>query len=290
MESIIIEKSRQNFILILGSIVLLTSLTTYYLYLNNIGDYAPYFILGIIGAIFANSTGAGGGVVFIPAFEFLGISPIQGVATSFAIQCFGMTAGALSWLSYYKKEGQSRKLWQPLLPIIGLCALPSIAGLWTVYGFDIAGPGPLYLFSWFSICLGISILLTAYYSRNRVAVQNKVHQYDRLAIIVVGYLGGVITAWLSVGVGELLVVYLILRGFDVTMAVAAAVIVTAFTVWFASLEHFILQPNIYWPIVLFAGPGALVGGMLATRLVSKMSPQMLKVFFAIWILVVGIIG
>ncbi|MEI8600615.1 hypothetical protein P4S55_05730 [Shewanella sp. PP-Sp27a-2] len=64
------------------------------------------FFLGITGAIFANSTGAGGGggVIFIPVFSSLSFSESQSVATSFMIQCFGMTAGAISWSLHYKKR------------------------------------------------------------------------------------------------------------------------------------------------------------------------------------------
>ena len=61
-------------------------------------NYYHFLILGLIGAIVANSTGAGGGIVFIPAFTALGVSGLSALGTSLAIQCFGMTAGALSWL------------------------------------------------------------------------------------------------------------------------------------------------------------------------------------------------
>jgi len=58
-------------------------------------------LLGVVGAVFANLSGAGGGVVFIPVFSELGLTESQSVATSFAIQSFGMTAGAITWSLYY---------------------------------------------------------------------------------------------------------------------------------------------------------------------------------------------
>ncbi len=66
-------------------------------------EYAPFSLLGLLGAIFANATGAGGGVVFIPAFQQLGVSEAQSVATSFAIQCFGMTMGSIVWLKHARR-------------------------------------------------------------------------------------------------------------------------------------------------------------------------------------------
>ena len=67
-----------------------------------IQDYLHYIFLGITGAIFANSTGAGGGVIFIPVFNSLNLTSEQSISTSFAIQCFGMTTGAVAWFTTYK--------------------------------------------------------------------------------------------------------------------------------------------------------------------------------------------
>ena len=64
-------------------------------------QYAGFTFLGILGAVFANATGAGGGVVFVPFFNQMGLSPSATVATSFAIQCFGMTAGAVTWWRFH---------------------------------------------------------------------------------------------------------------------------------------------------------------------------------------------
>ena len=44
--------------------------------------------------------------------------------------------------------------------------------------------------------------------------------FDSVALLLIGFIGGAITAWLSVGVGELVAVYLIMRGFNVTFAIA----------------------------------------------------------------------
>jgi uncharacterized membrane protein YfcA len=114
--------------------------------------------------------------------------------------------------------------------------------------------------------------------------RSQIHWLDYCAIISIGLFGGAITAWLSVGVGELLVIYLILRRFDINMAVAAAVVVSAISVWF-SIVH--LHDEVYWQVVLFAGPGAIVGGIFAKSLVTHLSAIKLKLFFASWLLISG---
>lgn len=260
--------------------------------LSVLTDYFNFAFLGVMGAIFANSTGAGGGVVFIPMFNQLGFTEIQAVATSFGIQCFGMTAGAFTWWHFYKNDKSDLRLWHSFKRIIGFSTLFSIAGIWTVYGPRAASPASLHeIFSIFSIVMGSAILFTVFTvkpNHKSGHEHSSLQWYDWLMLALIGFFGGVITAWLSVGVGEILAVYLILRRFDVTMAVAAAVIVSALTVWSAAPQHFIREPNAYWQVIVFAGPGAILGGIFAKTLVTWLSARKLKVFFGCWVLIMGI--
>ena len=262
--------------------------------LTVIFDYFSFALLGVIGAIFANSTGAGGGVVFIPMFNQLGFTEIQAIATSFGIQCFGMTAGAFTWCHFYRNDKSVLNLWHSFVPIIAVTAFFSVLGVWAVYGPGLASPASLHtVFSIFSILLGLAILLTVFATKpNHRSTHgySSLVWYDWLMLIVIGVSGGVITAWLSVGVGEMLAVYLILRRFDATMAVATAVVVSAITVWSAAPQHFIFEPNAYWQVLVFAGPGAVLGGIFAKTLVIWLSARKLKIFFACWILIMGIVS
>ena len=53
-------------------------------------DFGFFFLLGILGAVVANSTGAGGGIIFIPSFTALGLAGNEALGTSILIQCFGL--------------------------------------------------------------------------------------------------------------------------------------------------------------------------------------------------------
>jgi len=261
-------------------------------------EYSAFLFLGILGAIFANSTGSGGGVVFIPLFNQLNFTELQSIATSFAIQCFGMTAGAVVWYRYYLHEKLTQKRmqetsladWQGFKRIIALCSICSIIGLWTVYGANLSAPASLHFsFSWFSLLLGIGIIASIYVTKTQDTTQ-QLSLFDGITLALIGLFGGAITAWLSVGVGELIAIYLIVRRFNITMAVSVAVIVSAITVWAGIWQHLIIDFQIYWQVVLFAGPGAILGGILAKRLVMYLSVIRLKLFFAFWLLVIGIVG
>lgn len=253
-------------------------------------EYGLFTFLGILGAIFANSTGAGGGVVFIPAFNEFDFSEQQSIATSFAIQCFGMTAGALTWWFHYKTEKTELRLWQGFKRIIVVTSICAVAGIWLVYGTDLQSPATLHQnFSWFSLVLGLFIVLIVFFVKPSRDV-SQLYLIDWVMLFIIGILGGAITAWLSVGIGELLAVYLILRRFDVNMAVAAAVIVSAFTVWSAIWYHTVISFQVYWQVLVFAGPGAILGGIFAKTLVTHLSATRLKLFFAFWLLVIGFVG
>jgi len=253
-------------------------------------DYSLFSLLGILGAIFANSTGAGGGVIFIPMFNQLNFTELQSVATSFSIQCFGMTAGAITWYLHYHKEKTELRLWQGFKRIILITSLTSIIGVWAVYGFNIASPSSLHhSFSWFSLLLGLFIVFTVYFAKPH-RERSQIHIVDWLVIVLIGLFGGALTAWLSVGVGEIIAIYLIVRRFDVTMAVAVAVVVSAITVWASIWQHTLIDFQVVWQVTIFAGPSAVIGGILAKSLVTRLSATRLKVFFAFWLLVIGGVG
>jgi uncharacterized membrane protein YfcA len=257
-------------------------------------DYVGFVFLGVLGAIFANSTGAGGGVVFVPFFNHLSLSSQTIVATSFAIQCCGMTAGALTWFRYYKTNHLKDPQWSMLskgLLITAPCSVLGILVAQFLFGhYTEAVQASLHLyFGLFSIVLALAIYGSIPLMKRSAFITNFL-MFDILALGIIAVGGGVVTAWLSVGVGELVAVYLILRGFNITFAIALAVILSAMSVWSAIVYHLAISHAVYWQIVLFAGAGAIVGGILAKHVVLFFSPAKLKIFFASWVMIMGLAG
>ena len=263
------------------------------------GEYGGFFLLGIIGAIFANATGAGGGVVFVPVFNHLGFAPVDIVATSFAIQCCGMTAGALSWWGHFRNTEKQNAHWTMLPQVLMLSVPGSVCGL--LMAQYAGGTVPvlsaiqgnvddLHLgFGVFSVFLALVIFASIPLLR-KTSFKSDITSMEVVLLPVVAFVGGAITAWLSVGVGELVAVLLILRGFSVTMAIAVAVILSAATVWFGVMYHAFETQAVVWQVVLFAGAGAIIGGRLARYLVLAFSVQKLKLFFGVWVLLLGLSG
>jgi uncharacterized membrane protein YfcA len=260
-------------------------------------DYWFIFPLALLGAIVANATGAGGGVVFVPAFHMLGMGEESIIATSFAIQCFGMTAGMLAWRRLANERHSSNDLleaetWLSYQSMINRLALPAIAGVLVgqyLISLESAEHVRL-LFKYFSIVFGLMILGTTVYLTR---LPDKLKPMDlnngtNAALALVCLIGGVITAWLSIGVGELVAVTLILMRFPVRYAIGVAVSISAISVWIGVQFYLWVHPTINFEVLLFAAPAALIGGSVAKRVVSYFSPVQLKVFIASWILISAI--
>ena len=256
--------------------------------LQLLSQYVGFAFLGIVGAVFANSTGAGGGVIFVPFFSQLGLDNTTIVATSFAIQCFGMTAGALSWFLWFKKEKRNDAEWQPLYRVLVLTVPFSIVGIGWVQVMEWQSPNSLHTtFGAFSVVLALAIFASIPLLKS-TQFSKTLTGLDYFCLPVIALLGGGITAWLSVGVGELIAIYLIFRRFNVSFAIASAVILSAFSVWAGVLYHVTQTGAVYWAIVLFAGLGAVIGGSVARFVVLYFSVTHLKLFFAAWVLLIGI--
>lgn len=250
-----------------------------------------FFLIGIGAAIVANSTGAGGGIIFLPAFTVLGLSVDEALATSFAIQCFGMTSGALTWIALVRREFDTIDSWSSLPFVIVLSAVPSVAGIVLTQWLIPSPPFNTHIFfSVFSILVGASILYRSVKTRHQNELSTLVLTHvQKLLIVVSSFFGGVITAWLSIGVGEILAIVLLALGFNVRFSVAAAVCVSSISVLTAISYHLFYLGTVHFPVLLFAGPGALIGGFIARYVAVAISPLKLKVVLSGWVIISGVI-
>ena len=256
-------------------------------------DFWPFSIVGIAGALVANSTGVGGGVVFVPVFALMreagivSLTPVAAVGVSFAIQCFGMTIGALTWANrFYRRdvtptEIEHRPIVRELVIRCLATGLPAL--LFTQYIIRVDGDLAFLLFKLFSITLGVLLLVQVFVLRQPHTDREALEDFDRRAALGIGIAGGMATALFSVGIGELLALTLFLRRYPVDVSVASAVIVSAITVWTGVIFHLQIS-DLDWRVLVFAAPAVAVGGFLARRLAHALGAMRLKVMTAIWII------
>lgn len=236
--------------------------------------------------------------MFVPAFQMLGIEHSSIIATSFAIQCFGMSAGTLAWYKHAKtaqRESGTNTAWNSYRALCLLFMLPTVFGV--VLGQSILASEGLTqtvsLFKVFSAFFGVAILITTYRLATTQTpdldandVQRVLENWTiRIILIVTALIGGIITAWLSVGVGELIAIALILLRFPVRMAVGIAVTLSAVAVWIGVQKYIWFTQAIDLNILVFAGPAAMIGGTLARPIANLLSPVQLKTAIAIWVLI-----
>ncbi len=258
--------------------------------------------IGIFGAVIANSTGTGGGVVFVPAFNSLSgaaemgvipmdisVDPVSTVGISFLIQCFGMSVGAVSWVwRFYASDNPpgGRIDGLSFLHIVFTILLTTIPALlltqWAFFG-SVDGSVLLTAFKWFSLILGIVLLVFTWAYQKVKPYRFRPELTDTYWLLGLGAIGGVITAFFSVGVGELVAVYLIFRKFPTPSAIAIAVIVSVISV-ISGVGYHLVNGNIVWPIALMAIPGAMIGGFIARLFAVWLGPLWLKTFASVWII------
>ena len=250
--------------------------------------------IGILGAIIANTSGTGGGVVFIPVFNALrelgrlDLSPVQIVGASMAIQSFGMTMGALRW--------GDRLLHQPApaaghayvrLPDFALVAggvlllsLPVMLATQRVARFD--QQDVLVAYKLFSIALGLALIATTWTVNRTRPERDRLSRTDLVAVMLLAIPGGFLTALFSVGVGELVALYLFIRHYPVLLCTGAACLISSISVLAGVVWHIEIG-HIPWEVVLLAGPGAAVGGFMARPIALWLGARRLKTLDGSWI-------
>lgn len=250
------------------------------------------YLVGLGAATIASATGLGGGVVFLPAFEFLGtkghvaVTAAQIVGMSFIIQCFGMTTGSLRWLSQiydhpHADTGIPSYVFLKMFGLILLCSLPALLITQSLH----ASPpeAVLYAFKAMSLVLGCLVFVSTLAARGRTLSRSHPTKFDYLILGILSAVGGIATAFFSVGVGELVALYLFLRNFPLITSAALAVMASAASVLVGVWDH-IFSASQPWEILIFVIPGAVCGGFLARQFAFWLGSERLKIFAGSWIM------
>lgn len=256
-----------------------------------LGEGLFLYLVGLGAATIANSTGVGGGVVFLPAFEFLSagghfaIAAAQIVGMSFVIQSFGMTVGSLRWFNHIFRQkdaqaGVSQSDFIRMLMLILACSLPALLITQSLHA---SPPGAvLYAFKTVSIGLGLLVLVTTWMAHGKVRDRVKPETVDYIVLALLSLSGGVATAFFSVGTGELVALYLFVRQFPLVTTAALAVMASAASVLVGVWDHLAIG-GLQWDVLMVVIPGAMTGGYLARQFALMLGPIRLKVFAAGWI-------
>ncbi|MEX0341205.1 MAG: sulfite exporter TauE/SafE family protein [Erythrobacter sp.] len=251
--------------------------------------------VGVIGAIIANASGTGGGVVFVPVFNAMrelgtmALDPLQVVAVSMGVQAFGMSLGGLRWSDrlYHQHEPsgleartRTRDYWMVTLAVLAV-SLPALLATQRLVAFD--AQAVLLGYKAFSILLGLALIVSTWTVNRSAPERNALVPVDLVALLVIAIPGGAITALFSVGIGELVAFYLFLRHYPMVLCVGTACVISAVSC-VAGLAWHVEAGTMQWEVVLLAGPGAMLGAFLARPIALWLGARRLKTAGGAWIM------
>lgn len=252
--------------------------------------------VGVIGAIIANTSGTGGGVVFVPVFHALAavgrmeLTPLQITAASMGIQSMGMSMGSLRWTDRLLHQdahplppGSARVRPRDYAAVIGLVlALSLPALLMTQRLVHIDSHAVLVGYKLFSIALGSALVAVTWTVHRDQPERARLAPVDLVVLALLAVPGGFITALFSVGMGEIVALYLFIRHYPVLLCSGAACVISAASVLSGLIWH-IGAGTVPWEVVLLAGPGAALGGFLARPIALWLGARRLKTVDGLWI-------
>lgn len=280
------------------------ALAALYCLLLALAPYDPAFLrqlwflpgVGVVGAIIANTSGTGGGVVFVPVFNALrehgvmSLDPLRITAASMAIQSFGMTMGALRWTDRLLHQpaifpGSNDSHVRPhdyvlVVVLVLALSLPTMLVVQRITSFD--AHAVLVGYKIFSILLGLALIAATWTINHSRPERGKLEPVDIAVLLLIAIPGGALTALFSVGIGELVALYLFIRHYPVLLCTGAACVISSVSVISGSMWH-IGEGHMPWEVVLLAGPGAALGGFLARPIAIWLGARRLKTIDGAWI-------
>jgi uncharacterized membrane protein YfcA len=246
--------------------------------LNLVQRNWPLFLVGLVGAAIGNATAVGGGLIFIPVMIFVyHFPPIVALKLALASQCFGMTSGALGWIRRGVIPFKALGVTIPGLIIGGIISSLVIhPAAYLVKG----------LFGPVSIFIGILTLVLL----NRPGERDDLPPNSKWLLAAVAFLGGTLTGWVAIGIGEIVAAYLMLaHGIKAERGIGLGVLLLSLTSIFLTLIHQFFLGGIPWDFALFTGFGCVFGGRLGPYLSQRVGSFRLKIGFATVAILDGLI-
>lgn len=237
--------------------------------------YVFYWMLlvGVIAEIVAGSMGMGYGVICTTTLLFLNIPPHIVSASIHSAESFTTAAGSVS---HIRLKNVSKSLVKKL-------AIPAVIGA-IIGAVCLTYLGEYYakltktIIAFYTLYLGIQILLNAFKEKQNKAMKKKTH-LTRLGVI-----GGFIDSFAGGGWGPLVTGTLIKNAFTPRFAVGSSTVAKFILTITAAVTFFFTLGIQHWNIIL----GLLIGGIITAPFSAMLTAKLpvKKMFFIIGVLVI----
>jgi uncharacterized membrane protein YfcA len=161
-------------------------------------------------------------------------------------------------------------------------SLPAMLATQRLTAFD--QQDVLLAYKGFSILLGTALILATWTVNAKRPERDRLARIDLVVLLALAIPGGILTALFSVGMGELVALYLFIRHYPVLLCTGAACVISAASCLAGVVWH-IGAGTIQWEVVLLAGPAAALGGFLARPIALWLGARRLKTLDGGWIVV-----
>ena len=252
-------------------------------------SYAYLTPVAFFAAMFANMTAVGGGFLFVPVFVFTGVHPLVALKVSLGTQAVGMSSGSLGW-SRECIDGRAL-LTGTAAALVGM-ALGTL--VWTPSALQVKAT-----FGWVSILIGIVMAIEFRFGDHTKTPRADGGVFDGAIYAALCVAGGLITSWISIGIGEVVALWLLFRR-RLPMEIAIGTGVAALAL--CSIAGFAMHAGATgtpfpWTFLAFTVPGVMLGGFAGARGGRRLERSMrargkrspLKAIFAGVVLLDGIV-
>lgn len=231
-------------------------------------------LAGLAAGVISGLFGLGGGVVAVPAALWIAEVDFHGAkAASLMVIVFGSTVA----LARHHRAGNVR--WNRGLRL----AAGGVAGsiLSSIVARDVSGTSLEAAFGVLMVLVGLRMALAAQPEDVRVSFPG--------AVVLLGFVAGLLTGFLGVGGGVVMTPGLALFGFPMHAAVATSLVGVIGNGFFAAVTQAALG---LWPVMLEVGVplaiGAMVGGRLGAKLALLTPQDRLRRAFGVFLALIGL--
>ncbi|MBN6206714.1 sulfite exporter TauE/SafE family protein [Ralstonia pickettii] len=245
-------------------------------------------VIGIIAGGYGTIVGAGGGFILVPALLILfGMDPIIAAGSGLVIVFINSLTGVLG----YSKQ---KKINYKISFIIGISALPgALFGVWLLQIYS----SQYFYVIFATLLVGLGVFLFCKNSpwKGKPSSDKGEHENplerktpQNIWLIPLGFLMGVLSSYLGIGGGWLLVPILIYV-FNVPTHRAAATSILSLSLYsLAGAVFQIYLNNINWMIVIFGGFGVIIGANVGVFLSRQISGKVILQMLSLILFIIGI--
>lgn len=249
-------------------------------------------VIGIIAGGYGTIVGAGGGFIFVPALLILlDMDPVIAAGSGLVIVLINSFTGVLGY-------ARQKKINYKIALTIGISALPgAVLGVWLLQTYS--SQYFYVIFATILVALGIFLFSknspwegkSLFKNRKEAAAKadsKETKTLKNIWFIPLGLLMGVLSSYLGIGGGWLLVPILIYL-FKVPTHRAAAT--SILSLCFYSTVGVISQlyyNNIDWMTVIFGGAGVIIGANIGVILSQKLPGKVILQMLSVLLVIIGV--